>query len=188
MIKKLSVSFFIGIFVLTLFTSLSFVYFVKIDTAYAKCNSHRDCGPPAYPADSFVCCPNGGGNCVPPNACATQTRSQGESQQSTNTAPANYTLIGNIFGDDNKTYSSSGGFLNYLGDFYNILFLIGGSLAVVMITVGGFLIMFGGFQGDISKNSKGRTMITDAIIGLILLLVSYILLEQINPALLNFVF
>lgn len=71
--------------------------------------------------------------------------------------------------------------------FFNNLFTFGiviaGFLAVVMIAVGGIQYMS---TDAIHGKSEGRERITYALMGLLLILFSWILLNTINPEILNF--
>lgn len=61
---------------------------------------------------------------------------------------------------------------------------VAGILALAMMIFGGYIIMTAGGNG--SQVSKGKEYITSAIIGLVILLTSFILLNTINPDLTNF--
>ncbi|MFC1756798.1 hypothetical protein ACFLZC_01400 [Patescibacteria group bacterium] len=56
-------------------------------------------------------------------------------------------------------------------------------LAVIMITVGGFEYIMAG--GNMSTTEKAKTRITQAVLGLLLVIASYLILETINPDLIN---
>lgn len=74
-----------------------------------------------------------------------------------------------------------------LNQFFNGLFTFGiviaGFLAVVMIAVGGIQYMS---TDAVSGKGEGRERITYALMGLLLILFSWILLNTINPDILNF--
>lgn len=76
-----------------------------------------------------------------------------------------------------------------IGSFFNAAFRLGliiaATLAVVMITLGGIEYMT---TDSISKKSGGREKIQNAIIGLLIALLIWIILETINPNLRNFNF
>ncbi len=63
---------------------------------------------------------------------------------------------------------------------------VGGMLAAVMMMIGGVQYMTAG--GDMSKVSKGKERITNAVIGLAACLGSYLLLNTVNPGLISFQF
>lgn len=73
-----------------------------------------------------------------------------------------------------------------LANFFNKLFAfslsIGAILAVVMIVYGGYLYMF---KDSFASKLNAKEKITNAVIGLLLLLGVYLILYQINPEILN---
>src|SRR3989344_9042597 len=75
---------------------------------------------------------------------------------------------------------------NSLPIFFNALFKfslsIGAILAVVMIVWGGYLYMF---KDSFAAKKNAKEKITNAVIGLLLLLGIYLILYQINPQILN---
>lgn len=78
--------------------------------------------------------------------------------------------------------TAPGSFATYVNLLYRIAILIAGVLAVVMITIGGMEYMAS--DSPFSKGD-GKTKITNALIGLLLLVSSYLILNTINPQLLN---
>lgn len=72
----------------------------------------------------------------------------------------------------------------YIGRIYNFAIGIVGLIAAVMMIIGGFQYLTS--AGDAGKIGAAKKRITDAIIGLVLMLGSYALLNTINPALLAF--
>lgn len=73
---------------------------------------------------------------------------------------------------------------HYMDIVYSFLVSIVGAIAATMIMVGGFKYLTSG--GDASRVSAAKKQILDALLGLILVLTSYVLLNTINPALLTF--
>ena len=74
--------------------------------------------------------------------------------------------------------------VQYLQDIYSFGIAIAGILAVVMISFGAFsYIITSG--GNSSKMLDAKDMITEAIFGLVLALVAYLLLFVLNPDLVN---
>lgn len=69
----------------------------------------------------------------------------------------------------------------YLGIVYNFLISIAGLVASVMMIVGGFQYLTSG--GDAGKIGAAKTRITNALMGLLLVLGAYTILKTINPAL-----
>ena len=57
-------------------------------------------------------------------------------------------------------------------------------LALLMVIVGGYYVMTS--SGNAEQATKGKEYITGAIIGLVLLFGAYLLLQTINPDLVNF--
>jgi len=78
--------------------------------------------------------------------------------------------------------SGSGAFAGYVNAVYKIAILVSGVLAVVMITLGGIEYM--GSESGFSKE-QGKKKIENAIIGLLLLVSCFLILNTINPQLLN---
>jgi len=75
------------------------------------------------------------------------------------------------------------GLPQYIEMIYNYAIGLAVSLAIFMVMVGGFYWITA--AGDKGKIGKATNLITDAIIGLILTLGAYIILNTINPALLS---
>lgn len=94
----------------------------------------------------------------------------------------NFVPLANYQGSQLNTIYSS----NSLPDFFNKLFAfslsIGAILAVVMIVWGGYLYMF---KDSFAAKLNAKEKITNAVIGLLLLLGIYLILYQINPDILK---
>lgn len=84
--------------------------------------------------------------------------------------------IPNLDTTDGATLSS------YLNSVFNFAISVGAVLAVLMIVKGGFEYMT---TEAINQKGRARQSIQSAVIGLILLLMSVLILEVINPQLLN---
>ncbi len=91
----------------------------------------------------------------------------------------NYTLLEKIPGQN----SATGSLPSYLQAILNATMMIIVISAVFMISVGGFIYLTS--AGNTSQAGKAKGIITDAIFGLILALVSYLILYIINPDLLT---
>jgi len=79
--------------------------------------------------------------------------------------------------------SSSGTtFQEYIPAVFNILIAVAGVLAVIMITIGGIQYMS---TDSVYNKDSGRKTINAAIGGLLLALISWFILNTINPSLLN---
>ncbi len=72
----------------------------------------------------------------------------------------------------------------YLGTIYNWGLTVVTILAVTMLVWGGVKYLTAG--GDMSRTGSAKTTISNAVIGLILAFATYLILNTINPALLNF--
>lgn len=75
----------------------------------------------------------------------------------------------------------------WLADYIAAIFKYGVAVAALLATV---MIMIGGFQyltagGDQGRVTKGKTKITDAVLGLAVLFTSYLILNTVNPDLTN---
>jgi hypothetical protein len=71
----------------------------------------------------------------------------------------------------------------YIGIIYNFLISIVGMMAAIMFVIGGFQYVTS--AGDQGKIGAAKKRITDALIGMVLALGAYTLLNTINPALLT---
>lgn len=87
----------------------------------------------------------------------------------------NYTLLENIPGQE----SASGSLPSYVQAILNATMIIIVLSAVFMISVGGFMYLTS--AGNTSQAGAAKGIITDAIFGLILALVAYLILFIINP-------
>lgn len=72
----------------------------------------------------------------------------------------------------------------YLAGAIKLLLAIGASLAILMTVIGGTQYVANGISPDAKSNAKDT--ITNAFIGLALMLVSYLILNSINPKLVQF--
>ncbi|MBP7811358.1 MAG: hypothetical protein KA054_00740 [Candidatus Moranbacteria bacterium] len=90
-------------------------------------------------------------------------------------ANLNYTLLENIPGQA----SATGNLPSYVQAVLNAAMIIIVISAVFMISVGGFLYLTS--AGNTSRAGQAKGIITDAILGLILALVAYLVLYIINP-------
>lgn len=71
----------------------------------------------------------------------------------------------------------------YIPAVFTLLIAIAGGLAVIMIVIGGFQYVS---TDSLTGKKEGKERITNAIIGLLLAIASYIILNTINPQILNF--
>lgn len=91
----------------------------------------------------------------------------------------NYTLLESIPGSDN----SVGRLNTYLEDIYRFAFWTVGIAVVFMLTIGGFMYLTS--AGNTSRMESAKTVIFDAILGLVLALVAWLFLYVVNPNLVN---
>ncbi|MFN7088237.1 MAG: hypothetical protein ACK4NX_00210 [Candidatus Paceibacteria bacterium] len=85
-----------------------------------------------------------------------------------------------VFGVQPQFAEGPAGYVRYL---FLFGLAIGGILAFAMIVVGG--IQYAMSAGNVSQISDAKDRITQAILGLLLLLASYLILSTINPALVS---
>jgi hypothetical protein len=90
-----------------------------------------------------------------------------------------YTLLEQLPG----TNSSSGDLPSYLQNIYRVGLIMVVLGAVFMIAVGGFTYMAS--AGNTAAIKKGKGMITDALLGLVIALFAWFILNVINPDLVN---
>lgn len=73
---------------------------------------------------------------------------------------------------------------DYIGALFKFSVWGIGIAALLMISIGGF--MYFTTAGNTSKMEKAKTIITDALLGLVAVLVVYVIFSTINPDLVNF--
>jgi len=71
----------------------------------------------------------------------------------------------------------SGNLMDVLGNIVNVVLIVIGILAVFYLVYGGVMYVTSG--GDSEKASKGRTAITNAIIGIVIIMVSLLLYNYV---------
>jgi len=103
-------------------------------------------------------------------------------------ADTSYTLLqplplGSSLGNEGASEVTSTTFSDYVTGGFKLGIGIAGALAVVMIIWGGFEYIT---TDIISKKGDGRKKINNAIIGLLLALASFLILQTINRSLVNF--
>lgn len=77
------------------------------------------------------------------------------------------------------TAENSGDFPQYIMAIYKFAIWTVGIAAMFMVTIGGF--MYFGAAGNTSKLEKAKTVITDALLGVVMVLTAWLLLYTINP-------
>lgn len=93
-----------------------------------------------------------------------------------------YPLLGGTKTGDTQKISLDGGLQPFFANLYQIGIAITIGLSVVVISLGGIRLAT---TDSISGTEKGRDMVKAALAGLFLALFSYVLLNTINPALVN---
>lgn len=83
---------------------------------------------------------------------------------------------------EDKGYLTIPFFAQYISAIYKFLIVASAIAAAIMIVYGGFLYIAG---GAVPQIKRGREIIVDAIIGLLLILGVYVILNTVNPELLN---
>lgn len=113
--------------------------------------------------------------CVPPGSSTSPVSSTGAPTQVTGPTLGDYQLLEQIPGSNRST-----GRLNtYLEDIYRFAFWTVGISVVFMLTIGGFMYLTS--AGNTSRMESAKTVIFDAILGLVLALVAWLFLYVINP-------
>lgn len=94
-----------------------------------------------------------------------------------------YKLLESIPGIPKLSQGETPDFNTYVSGIYQFLIMIVGICALFMITVGGYMYITS--AGNNATMGKAKSIITDAIIGLVLALLSYLIFYTINPNLTN---
>ena len=94
-----------------------------------------------------------------------------------------YTPLEPVAPGEASTIQSPSDFPRVLNVFFNFLIALGAAIAVVTLTVGGVFYMTSDL---IPVKDRARDRMTASVWGLLLLLVSWLILNTINPQLLNF--
>ncbi len=94
--------------------------------------------------------------------------------------PVGKTTTGVAFGGS-RTFDNIGTFIQYI---YRYGFIIGAIIAVLMLMLAGVMWIFSG--GNQEVIGKARKRIGNAVIGLVLMALSYTILAVVNPYLINF--
>lgn len=134
------------------------------------CSSPVPGNPSCYPSSTEVCCQRGAIGATP---------STNDSFTVTGRDLLNYQLLEQIPGSDETV----GRLDTYLQDIYRFAFWTVGIAVVFMLTIGGFMYLTA--AGNTSRMESAKTVIFDAILGLVLALVAWLFLYVINPDLVN---
>lgn len=123
-----------------------------------------------------VCCiPS---SCTPSTTSSTTSSGSG-STSSSGSASLKYTPLENLPGFENQ----GGDFATYFGNLYKLALWIVGISALFMLVVGGFLYLSS--AGNTALLGTAKKTIYSALIGLVIALVSWLLLDTINSDLTN---
>lgn len=119
--------------------------------------------------------------CVSSSLASPGATNTGNSGSNNNVPPPglNYTLLEKLPGSDSTNLSFSA----YLSAVYKLAIWIVGLCALFMFLVGAFMYMLS--AANTSKAGTAKSIMTDALIGLVLALSSYLILYVINPDLVN---
>ena len=109
------------------------------------------------------------------NNTSTATGAAAGSASSSTASGGSYTPIEDVPGFEGQTQA----FPQYVRSIYILSMWLAGISALLMITVGGFWYMTS--AGNTSRTGKAKGIITDAIIGLVLMLTAWLILNTINP-------
>ncbi len=160
----------------------SYSYFDSVTESMIKvggCGQDENIGSDcvgASPSDKYACCCEGVINSLNENPTVYtpapfQVEIPGMKQLSTISCPAGEKCAIPWIGE-------------YISGIYNYALSIVGILAAIMLMAGGLMWLIS--AGDSSKINQAKEIILGSISGLIILVISYIILAQINPGLVNF--
>ncbi len=116
------------------------------------------------------------------NTCVASQQGITQSIQTSNSAPNSFVPLAPIPGLTQGATSDSSGIASFLNNLYKYLIGLAAALAVIEIIWGGLEIAT---QDSVSKKSDGRKRITDAVLGLVLILAPVLVFTIINPSILN---
>ncbi len=117
--------------------------------------------------------------CCIPTDCTPSENPAGANTATSSTTSLNYTPLENLPGFDGQ----SGDFATYFGNLYKLALWIVGISALFMLVVGGFLYLSS--AGNTSLLGTAKKYIYSALIGLVIALISWLLLDTINGDLTN---
>lgn len=99
-------------------------------------------------------------------------------------AHAQYTPLAPLPGTSIDTTSTATNLSSYLSGMLKLIIALGGALAILMVIIGGTQYVAAGISPDAKSSAKEH--ITNAFIGLALILSSYLILNSIDPKLVAF--
>jgi hypothetical protein len=89
-------------------------------------------------------------------------------------APSNFGLV---------DWSGGGGIPGLIANIVKVILGIAGTVAVLFIIIGGFQYILSGANEDLAK--RGRTTVVNAVIGLIIIILSYTVIAVVSKTLLG---
>lgn len=113
---------------------------------------------------------------------ATQTPSSNVSTPCGDKCNLTYTPLEPLPNVDYSAITGAHGLSNLVNTIFTILIVVGALLAVLMLTIGGFEYML---ANTVALKIKGREKATAALFGIVLIAAIWLILNTINPALLN---
>ncbi|MCY4577109.1 MAG: pilin [Candidatus Kaiserbacteria bacterium] len=120
----------------------------------------------------------------PPTTTATSNVERGE--------PTTLHLYSTIFGEEKKIKASSSDreavnrtIQRFFGRFFSIIFTVSGMLMVMLLAVHGTKMVYAEFGGNVSAFGDAKSKVKAAAIGTGILLLSWVILNFIDPALLR---
>ncbi len=137
--------------------------------------SEKQSGTCASTSSSSKCCVPA--SCTPTNTTPSTNTDSGTT--TSGTASLNYTPLENLPGFEGQ----SGDFATYFGNLYKLALWIVAISALFMLVVGGFLYLSS--AGNTSLLGTAKKTIYSALIGLVIALISWLLLDTINSDLTN---
>lgn len=137
--------------------------------------SEKQSGTCASSSSSSKCCVPA--SCTPTNTTPPTNTDSGTTPSGT--ASLNYTPLENLPGFEGQ----SGDFATYFGNLYKLALWIVAISALFMLVVGGFLYLSS--AGNTSLLGTAKKTIYSALIGLVIALISWLLLDTINSDLTN---
>lgn len=154
----------------------------QIANASAECVAicDRRCASPTAPVRAnMVRDPARQPRCVAANVAAQTTNTTGQQEGGSTSAPTSEReAVPLVLSQPIGGVRIVRDFGQYIAVLYRYAIGLAGTAAAIMLVYGGFLYLLGSASGDIGK---GKEVIQDALIGLLLVLGSYTILSTVNP-------
>lgn len=120
----------------------------------------------------YMCCSNAYTNPINPSPST-------GGQSTLNNGPFSYTLLEKIPGGEN----AGGDLETYIENIYRIALIIVTLSAVLMLSIGGFMYLTS--AGNTAAMGSAKSVIFDSLIGLVIAITAWLILNVINPDLVN---